>query len=65
MGKPDNMLTVREAADLLNVSKMTMYRRIHTGEFTTVTDYKGMTHVPKAEVDQVLAELREKGWGND
>ena len=54
--------SVRQAAQLLHVSKVTIYRRIEDGTFTTVRDFKGQMHIPAEQIDRVLQEMREAGW---
>jgi len=59
MGKPRSLLTVQEAAQLLYVSKMTVYRRINEGQFTTINHpITGHTLIPREQVEALL----QNGW---
>lgn len=49
----DTYMTVSEVADLLRVSKMTVYRMVHSGEIFSVRFGKSF-RLPKRSVDQYL-----------
>jgi excisionase family DNA binding protein len=50
-----NLLTVAEVATLLRVSKMSVYRLIHSGELEAVRFGRSF-RVPKAAVDAYLRQ---------
>lgn len=56
------MLTVREAAEALGVSRMTIYRRIESGDLEAVYDYKNTAHIKWEQIEKILKDLREQGW---
>jgi excisionase family DNA binding protein len=56
-GPQPQLLTMREAADLLRVSMTTAYRLAHTGELPTVA-VGGQLRVPAAELMARLAAKR-------
>lgn len=47
-------MTVTEVADLMRVSKMTVYRLIHSGEMPAIRVGKSF-RVPEAAVNQLIA----------
>lgn len=53
-------LTVAEVAESLRVSKMTVYRMVHSGELPAVRVGRSF-RVPEAAVDQLIAEGLQ-GW---
>ncbi|MGO1509194.1 MAG: helix-turn-helix domain-containing protein [Actinomycetales bacterium] len=56
-------LTVAEVADSLRVSKMTVYRMVHSGELPAVRVGRSF-RVPNAAVDQLISEGLQ-GWESD
>ncbi|MGC5627473.1 helix-turn-helix domain-containing protein [Georgenia sp. Z1344] len=53
-------LTVAEVAESLRVSKMTVYRMVHSGELPAVRVGRSF-RVPNAAVDQLISEGLQ-GW---
>ncbi|MGO1581985.1 MAG: helix-turn-helix domain-containing protein [Actinomycetaceae bacterium] len=56
-------LTVAEVAESLRVSKMTVYRMVHSGELPAVRVGRSF-RVPNAAVDQLISEGLQ-GWESD
>ncbi|RPF27429.1 MULTISPECIES: helix-turn-helix domain-containing protein [Georgenia] len=54
MGAP-RFLTVAEVAELMRVSKMTVYRMVHAGELPAVRMGRSF-RVPQAAVENIIAE---------
>ncbi len=50
---PPRFMTVSEVADVMRVSKMTVYRLIHAGELPAIRVGKSF-RVPQAAVDKLL-----------
>lgn len=55
-------MTVSEVADLMRVSKMTVYRLIHSGEMPAIRVGKSF-RVPEAAVGQLIASGLEDHTG--
>lgn len=53
-------MTVAQVARALNVSKMTVYRRIEAGEIPVVRDYKKFVHVKVSVVAEILKQIRRE-----
>ena len=47
--------TVAEVADIMRVSRMTIYRMVHSGELPAVRVGKNSYRVPRAALDQLFA----------
>ncbi|MBV7362969.1 helix-turn-helix domain-containing protein [Actinomycetaceae bacterium TAE3-ERU4] len=57
------LATVAEIADILRVSKMTVYRMIHDGELPAIRVGRSF-RVPQAVVDQLLDQTGTH-WANE
>lgn len=53
---PQVLMTVPEVADLLRISKMTVYRMVHSGELPSVRIGRGY-RISKAAVEERLGDL--------
>lgn len=51
-GRP-KLLTVREVADTLRLSRMTIYRLVHAGEIRSVRVGRSF-RIPRTAVDEIL-----------
>ena len=47
--------TVAEVADIMRVSRMTIYRMVHSGELPAVRVGKNSYRVPRSALDQLFA----------
>lgn len=54
MGDEEPLMTVAEVAARLRVSKMTVYRMIHTGQVTSYSFGKKAYRVPASEIKRLL-----------
>lgn len=55
-GEPRELLTVQEAADVLNVSESTAWRRVASGELPSVKD-GGLRRIRRDDLDGYIARL--------
>jgi excisionase family DNA binding protein len=55
-----SFLTVAEVADMLRVSRMTVYRWVHAGDLPAVRFGRSF-RVPQAAVDSFMAEAELRG----
>ncbi len=55
-------LTVAEVAEMARVSKMTVYRMVHSGELPAIRVGKSF-RVPYAEVEKLLGEAIDVDYG--
>jgi len=56
----DETVTVAQAAEMLGVSKMTVYRRIEAGEIPVVRGYKKFVRIKLSVVDDILRKIRQQ-----
>lgn len=61
LGAP-RFLTVAEVAELMRVSKMTVYRMVHSGEIPAVRMGRSF-RVPEAAVEKMISEGLGDEWG--
>jgi len=60
----EQLLSIRQAADLLGVSRDTVRRRIISGEIRG-EKIKGQWRIPREEVENLLKQLRRKDEASD
>ena len=63
LGAP-RFLTVAEVAELMRVSKMTVYRMVHSGELPAVRMGRSF-RVPELAVDKLISEGLGDEWGQE
>ncbi|GAA4418362.1 hypothetical protein GCM10023169_07850 [Georgenia halophila] len=61
LGTP-RFLTVAEVAQLMRVSKMTVYRMVHSGDLPAVRMGRSF-RVPEAAVEKLISEGLGDEWG--
>lgn len=59
--EPEKLMTVREVAQALRLSKMTVYRLIHEGELSAVQQ-DGRFRVPRSAVRDLLRAGAHGNW---
>ncbi|MPV38242.1 helix-turn-helix domain-containing protein [Georgenia subflava] len=63
LGAP-RFLTVAEVAELMRVSKMTVYRMVHSGELPAVRMGRSF-RVPELAVEKLISEGLGEEWGQE